>query len=246
MSQSEFIFYIRHPLATAESGFHQEVKRHKRTKPLEIDKDLGFNNLVTISEIAKEFDCKIHFRYFDEAQFEGKTLLSDFSACLPANIPSPSEVKRLNTQYSPGAISLMRCCNEFADESLLRELDTYLQKESEKESAFSFISENEFFEVQKIICGQVDNIAKRYSSINSDKLKKLVENYKIPPTCTKEKINIDILRLLKNAPESVKKKLYMQVRDKASAKVKELIISGMAIGWPQRVYYSLLKMFDKF
>lgn len=239
LQSAEFVFYIRHPLATAESGFHQEVKRHKRTEPFKIPQDIGFNNLLFISELAKEFNCKIHYRYFNQCLFKNGSLLDDFASCIPTKVSPPKTVQRLNTQYSPGAIALMRLCNKFADDKLLCDLDTYLQMDSEQQASFSFISKEAFDTAQEKIGQQVATIAKQNPGLDADKLSTLVDCYECPPSCSPDAVRKDLTRLLSGAPIGITRQLYLQARNRASSNVRKEIIRGMKLSWLRRLFYSL-------
>lgn len=194
--QAKYIFYIRHPLAIAESGFHQEVKRHNRTTPFSIRHPLTFASLDIVERIAAEFNCSVEYRYFDKVLYTGGTLLSDFATSIGSDIRAPTKVRKLNTQYSPGAISLMMACNKFASESLKTQLDTFLQKYSESYPAFSFVSSQEFNAINNAL---VEGLNKRhYESASPDKkqLTKLVASYQVPQNCDERAERIDIYRIV--------------------------------------------------
>lgn len=192
-----YLFYIRHPVAALESSFHQEVKRHRRIEAFSFPKQLGFNNLAIVSRLAKEFNINVNFRFYSEALFNGGSLLSDFATAFPRFLAPPLTSKRLNTQYSPGALMLMRLCNEFASDWLLRDLDFWLQKDSECIDNFSLISPALLEQADAQLSQALKQIAVSDKYIDSGKLKALIEGYKIPAFCNESDMMCDFERVLK-------------------------------------------------
>ncbi|APD87595.1 hypothetical protein BM527_16670 [Alteromonas sp. Mex14] len=216
---AEFIFYVRHPLAILESSFHQEVKRHNRTSAFFIPKSIGFSNLNIIKKLSKEFSVTVTYRYFDYKQFINGSLLSDFASTVGLKLATPEKVERLNTQYSPGAITLMQRCNAFAGETLRKKLDMFLQRDSELVPAFSFIRPDEFEEIQAEIMKQAEELADQDKTLSSRAMTSLVLNYKKPPTVADDTCNNDLYRVLdtliktqpslaRNLQEECSKNLY--------------------------------------
>lgn len=193
---AQYIFYIRHPLALAESGFHQEVKRHDRTKNFRLSSPLGFTALNLVEGMAKAFQAQVNFRYFDDSLYEGGSLLSDFAHTISSNVDVPNEVKKLNTQYSPGAVKLMMACNAFATKTLRGDLDKFLQRYSENQPAFSFITEKQHADTKYALIKEVH--ARQYNEYSPSKthLLQLIEAYQPPESCSEERQSEDLKNVL--------------------------------------------------
>jgi len=177
LPKSKFIFYIRHPIASLESSFHQEVKRHGRTKNFTLPRDLGFYNLLVISHLSRAFGVEVEYRYYGNETFEGGTLFTDFARCFDSFIDPPKSSKRLNTQYSAGALRLMRAANSVAEKALLQELDLFLQKESEKVDNFSLLSLKEVSEFQKKLGKHTENLLSTDAKLEREKMYRLLSSY---------------------------------------------------------------------
>lgn len=241
---AQYIFYIRHPLAINESGFHQEVKRHGRTKPFVIPDNIGFNNLAFIQSVAKEFNVHITYRFFEESLFEGGNLLSDFAKA--ANIPliAPDTVKRLNTQYSPGALKLMLVCNKFASPALRRDLDVVLQKDSESISAFSVVTKEQYRVTQLKLKEDARRLSVREERLDVALMESLIESYKKPKTISDENALFDLQRVLnilsKNEPK-LSRRLYKELAQyRESDDECKLIQSSLRVGWYVKLWCLLL------
>ncbi|WP_334022376.1 hypothetical protein [Alteromonas sp. S015] len=215
LPNAQYIFYIRHPLAIAESGFHQQVKRHDRTKPFRISSTLDFDTLNLAEALAKAFHTPVNFRYFDDSLYEGGSLLSDFACTINSNIDVPSEVRKLNTQYSPGAVKLMMACNEFATKTLRRDLDKFLQRYSEDQPAFSFISKKQHSDSQQALITAVN--ARQYDEYSPSKtrLLQLVNAYEPPMSCSEQRQSEDfenVLHALYRNNVALAAKLYKEAK----------------------------------
>lgn len=247
-SGAEFIFYVRHPLAIVESSFHQEVKRHNRTNVFSIPKSIGFNSLNFIARLGEEFGVNITYRYFDHTQFINGSLLSDFSSTIGLNLDTPNNVERLNTQYSPGAITLMLKCNAFATEKTRKDLDMFLQRDSELVPAFSFIESDEFAEIQTKIMHQADALANQDDNLSSKAMASLVFNYKKPPTVTASERNRDLLRvldtLIKTQP-SLARKLRKECSKNLHVESADEIYQYLKLNWNGRLREYLRYFFSK-
>ena len=138
IDEAEFLFYIRHPLSNVESGFHQEVKRHKRILPFNIPKKVRFYHLEVLAEISSEFAPKIKFGYFEKSLFVDQSLIADFLSMIPEVKKLKPEDRVINTQYCYEAIEFMRACNSFATDRQLTVLDKHLQRFSQSQPKFSF------------------------------------------------------------------------------------------------------------
>lgn len=197
LPSADYIFYIRHPLALAESGYHQEVKRHGRTCSFQLPIKLDFHQLKVVSLLAKEFDVNITYRYFGEATFEGGTLYSDFSKCMPYFIRPPVVSRKLNTQLSAGALELKRIANEVADEETLNQLDFFLQKISEDKPSFSLIPHSNVEQLKR----DLEISAKAISLINPqldiEKLRKLLYRFEPAPFCSEHEMKADLEKVVK-------------------------------------------------
>lgn len=236
---AEFIFYVRHPIALAESGFHQEVKRHGRIKPFSLPKNVSFQNLNIVKSLASEFDCKITYRYYDREQFFSGNLISDFLHTIGSQITAPKIARKLNTQYSPGAINLMLECNSFASTSLLKELDLFLQRYSEGIEAFSFISNKDFEESQIKLKKMASELSDKAETLDANAICALVDNYKKPKTCSDNLVDSDLRNLLIVMSDS-SPALYRTLYKELSTTENSDLIRLMSVRWYTKVWCKLL------
>lgn len=213
----DYVFYIRHPLAITESGFHQEVKRHQRTQPFFIPQSIGFNSLEFVKSVSEEFGCRVSYRYYDDCLFEGGGLVADFVSTIGVTESIKVTKKRLNTQYSPGSIALMIKCNHFASEALRRQLDFVLQRYSEDIPSFSFVTNEDFQLLQDKVRQQAKQLADTSSAIDETKLLFLANNYDKPPTVTSEQVNLDLSHLIKHIRRD-SPSLFMALHDELMSK----------------------------
>ncbi|BFT31568.1 hypothetical protein D210916BOD24_27440 [Alteromonas sp. D210916BOD_24] len=242
--KAEYIFYIRHPLGVAESSFHQEVKRHNRTVPFSISSNIGFSNLLIVNSLAKEFECQITYRFYDEKQFINGSLLSDFAHAIRTKVPVPVNAKKVNTQYSPGAIVLMLKCNTFASEKLRRELDMFLQGYSENIGAFSFVSPSEFNDIQCKLKSQVEQLTETDQSLDYKSMVSLIDHYKKPPMCSEAEINKDLSciidTMMKFAP-TLARSLYQEISQSADETTDDLL-RHFNFSWYQKWLFKLVSL----
>lgn len=236
---AEFIFYIRHPIALAESGFHQEVKRHRRIEPFSLQKNLSFQNLNIVKSLASEFGCKVTYRYYDKKQFVSGNLISDFLHTIGSQTAAPKIAKRLNTQYSPGAIKLMLECNSFASTSLLRELDLFLQRYSEGVGAFSFISNKDFEESQIKLKKLASELSEAEETLNANAIYALVDNYKKPKTCSDDMVDSDLRNLLAVMSDSCPA-LYRTLYKELSTAENSDLTKLLNVSWFTKAWYKTL------
>lgn len=211
--RATYIFYIRHPIHEIESNYHQEVKRHRHKALFKLPSSVGFNKLVIVSNMARSFGVSIMFRYFDETTFEGGSLYKDFNSCIPNFISPPKQEKKLNTQFSVGALELMRRANHFAEDSTLSKLDLILQNFSEDKPSFSFISPKEVEALQRFSMDSAEKIAELDKQVDTNKIRLLVENFSQSPFYNRDKIQdelIDVVRFLKAKEPLLAHKLYKQ------------------------------------
>lgn len=192
---AKFIFYIRHPIPSLESAFHQEVKRHGRTKDFSLPRDLGFYNLSVMSRLSRAFGVEVEYRYYGNKTFEGGTLYTDFARCFDSFIEPPKSSKRLNTQYSAGALRLMRAANSVAEIALLQELDLFLQKESEKVDNFSLLSVKDVSEFQKKLGKHTETLLSNDVKLEREKMYRLLSSYEHVGD-VHEKVVLDDLKCL--------------------------------------------------
>ncbi|MDO6569270.1 hypothetical protein Q4561_19570 [Alteromonas sp. 1_MG-2023] len=178
LDDAKFIFYIRHPIAVLESGYHQGVKRHLKTEKFSTPTSISFSNLNVISRITTEINANVEYRFFDEKLFDGESLHSDFSACFSNFISAPVNEKRLNTQYSAGALTLMRMVNGFGDNFLRTELDFWLQRDSESQPNFSLIPPDKIGNLQIKLMHEATKLKQCTPNMNGTKLDALLEQYK--------------------------------------------------------------------
>lgn len=215
LPEAKFIFYIRHPLAISESAFHQQVKRHLRTKDYILPKDMAFTSLKTIAYFAEQFSISVDYRFFAQRLFKDGTLLRDFAHCI--GLPSPHTVDdtRLNTKYSPGAVSIMRCCNGFSTPDLLRDLDIFLQRYSESYPSYSLIDELDMNKVKESITQNIALITDRYPTIDKEKLVRLADTYEEPAKISQLEVQRDvalIFSILKRDSKTLCRRLYFQAK----------------------------------
>ena len=242
--QAEFIFYIRHPLSIAESGFHQEVKRHQRTLAFSIPDSISFSNLKIVQSLADEFDCKITYRYYDEHLFEGGSLIADFARLINTKIQVSDGIKRLNTQYSPGAITLMMTCNKFASDALRRELDIFLQRYSEKYPPFSFISDEKSKEITSIFIAEASKLANSNPSIEPQKIRALVNNYQKPSACSAKEFEQDLQQILyeiSNDSPNLAMKLYQEILKSGEFSKYVDLAQNIEIKWYQKLWLKVFR-----
>ncbi|MDC8833023.1 hypothetical protein [Alteromonas gilva] len=247
LSTAKYVFYIRHPLAITESSFHQEVKRHSRTKDFTVPPTIGFDNLKLVSQLSADFDCDVEYRFFSHNLYKGGSLLSDFAACIGTTIQAPKDIKRLNSQYSPGAITLMRMCNSFADQQLKRALDVHLQKHSEDVPAFSFVSDEQRITVLKNIRDEMDKLVLMYPGIDKKRLERLVDGYELPQQFDakmRDKALTNTLAELIEQDEMLALSLYKQARyQPGNANAKE-IISRLKLSNAIKIKFKFYIMID--
>ena len=236
--KARYLFYVRHPLSSLESGYHQEVKRHKRTSDFIFPNVLGFNNLMVVARLAKEFNVDITYRFYSDKLFEKGSIFSDFAANFRQFVRPPKEVKRLNTQYSPGALMLMRLCNQFADDKLLRSLDFWLQKDSEQIPNFSLISPELVSEANIQIKEAINQIASIEKNICVQKLTELANDYRLPDYCTKDKMEQDLVRVLKKISKQrprLANDIIEQCLNKSADEVQQRLIPHLTLSVANRI-----------
>ncbi|MBJ2130916.1 hypothetical protein JC525_18470 [Alteromonas sp. IB21] len=218
LPSSKYIFYIRHPISSLESGFHQEVKRHGRTADFSVPQKITFTNLSIISNLARAFGVDIVYRYYGDKSFEGGSLYSDFSCCFEEFIPPPKLEKRLNTQYSAGALQLMRFANTFAEKWLLRELDFFLQKESENRENFSLLSSSDVAELKHALKESAMKVLSAEKNLDENKFNALLASFDHLPFYNESETVKDlkfVLDRLKNKRLDLALALNKQISHKA-------------------------------
>lgn len=174
---AQYIFYVRNPLAALESGFHQEIKRHKRTKAFTLPSKLSFQPLQLLAKTSREFSPDLTISYFDSKLFKHGSLIEDFVSLLPKKLRIAPSDQRINTQYCIEAIELMRFCNHFANDALLSRLDKFFQKYSQTQPVFSYISKDDCKAFEKELKQQVGALKVHLPQINSEKMYQIIDNY---------------------------------------------------------------------
>lgn len=177
LPNAEFIFYVRHPLSALESGYHQQVKRHKYTRPFAMPSKISFQQLDILTKVAREFSPKLLISYFDEKLFYNGSLISDFLHLLPQKSNITANVERVNSQYCHEAIELMRFCNHFASNDVLARLDKFLQEYSQSQSSFSYITKNDVNTFSSNMQYQAKLLAEQVPQLKIDKMIQLIANY---------------------------------------------------------------------
>lgn len=249
LDDARFIFYIRHPIAILESGYHQGVKRHLKTSEFTTPTSISFSNLKVVSRIASEINAHVEYRFFDENIFEGGTLHSDFAACFSHFISPPINEKRLNTQYSAGALMLMRMVNGFGDNFLRTELDFWLQRDSESQPNFSLIHPDRIGALQVELIQEADKLKQCTPNINGTKLDSLLEQYKHVNYYTNdeciEDFNRVLLKLRQSSPLLVSS-ILSQCRTADNIKNFELLKQGFGVKDSSLKYIQIANWFLKF
>ncbi|WP_049786944.1 hypothetical protein [Brumicola nitratireducens] len=177
LPNAEFIFYVRHPLSALESGYHQQVKRHKYTRPFAMPSKISFQQLDILTKMAKEFSPKLLISYFDEKLFHNGSLINDFLHLLPKKSNITANVERINSQYCHEAIELMRFCNHFASNDLLARLDKFLQEYSQSQPSFSYITKTDVNNFSSDMQHQAKLLAKQVPQLRLEKMMQIITNY---------------------------------------------------------------------
>jgi len=249
LDDARFIFYIRHPIAVLESGYHQGVKRHMKTEKFATPTSISFSNLKVISRISTEINANVEYRFFDEKLFDGGSLHSDFSACFSDFISAPTNERRLNTQYSAGALILMRMVNGFGDKFLRTELDFWLQRDSETQPNFSLIPPDKIDNLQIKLMQEADKLKQCTPNINGTKLDTLLEQYKHLNYYTNDESTEDfnrvLLKLRQSSPLLVSS-ILSQCRTADDIENFELLKKGFGVKGSSLKYIQIANWFLKF
>lgn len=249
LDDARFIFYIRHPIAVLESGYHQGVKRHMKTEKFATPTSISFSNLTVISRISTEINANVEYRFFDEKLFDGGSLHSDFSACFSDFISAPTNERRLNTQYSAGALILMRMVNGFGDKFLRTELDFWLQRDSETQPNFSLIPPDKIDNLQIKLMQEADKLKQCTPNINGTKLDTLLEQYKHLNYYTNDESTEDfnrvLLKLRQSSPLLVSS-ILSQCRTADDIENFELLKKGFGVKGSSLKYIQIANWFLKF
>jgi hypothetical protein len=177
LPNARFIFYVRHPLSALESGFHQQVKRHKYTKPFAIPSKISFQQLEILAKVSREFSPKLSISYFDDKLFHNGSLINDFLHLLPQKSNITADVQRVNSQYCYEAIELMRFCNRFVSNDILAHLDKFLQEYSQTQPLFSYITETDVNTFSGDMAQQAKRLSEQLPQLKIDKMMQVISNY---------------------------------------------------------------------
>ena len=178
-ADAKYVFYIRHPLSMLESGYHQGIKRHKRTEPFMLPSpaNMKFQQLDMFLNIALEFKSELVYGYFDKSLFKNGSLIEDFMNLIDINLPIEYDNKLVNNQYCYEASEFMRQCNSFASDWVLGKLDRYLQFYSSNRPAFTFIHTSERSKLNRIIEKNSKGLIDKAKGLDLDKITSLTNNY---------------------------------------------------------------------
>ena len=248
LDDARFIFYIRHPIAILESGYHQGVKRHLKTEEFTTPSSISFSNLKVVSRIASEINANIEYRFFDEKLFEGGSLHSDFAACFSHFLPAPINERRLNTQYSAGALMLMRMVNGFGDNFLRTELDFWLQRDSESQPNFSLIPPDRISSLQIKLTQEANMLKQCTPNINGPKLDSLLEQYKHVNYYTNDECTEDFNRVLcklRHSSPLLVSSILSQCRRANDIKSYEVLKKGFGVTDSKLKYIPIINWFLK-
>ena len=177
LRDATFVFYIRHPLASLESGYQQEVKRHMRVSTFFLPERMRFGALWYIADIAQEFSVKVAYRLYDSQLFEGGNLISDFVSLLGCGSHLPITNRRVNEGYCYESLELKRFFNQFIDIDTASELDKWLQSKASQAFAFTLVTEADTARVQEHLKDDAAALVERYPQLDKDALSTLINNF---------------------------------------------------------------------
>lgn len=173
-----YIFYIRHPLSALQSGYNQEIKRHKRTQPFVLPKNINFAHLEILYIIASEFNVDIRCRPYDKNMFINGSIIDDVLSCVDKSLSLKTSSAEINSQYSFEAMEFMRAANNFATDPTLIELDLFLQEYSVGKPKFSCISPNDVKLHNELLLKDTDHLLE-FFSISKEQMRTVLENFKV-------------------------------------------------------------------
>lgn len=239
-----FIFYVRHPLAALQSGYNQEVKRHKRTSCFNIPKSIKFYNLYLLYKVSSEFDINFEIRLFDKQLFVNNSLISDFLSCLPKPIVPDAQVNDVNIQYCYEAMEFMRTVNNFASADTLNDLDIFLQHYSIDKPKFSLISSEQAKAYNKKLLEDSFELAD-FFSISREKIRILIENFTVTDEMfysqDKEVEFNGIIKALKKHNLELLERLAQELK-KGELESSNLGLGSFAVSRIERFLYKLKKL----
>lgn len=177
LSNAKFIFYVRHPLTTLESSYHQQVKRHRRTTPFGTINNASFSQLEYIKELLHVFSVEVEFRYFSPNLFIGGNIISDFCDAISASRVNTKSAPTINRKYALEALELMRICNAFASKSTLSKLDQWLQNYSETRESESLITKEMNERLKPMMYKHAQTLGDSLPSLDNEKLKAIITEY---------------------------------------------------------------------
>ncbi|MBT0585037.1 sulfotransferase domain-containing protein [Alteromonas oceanisediminis] len=173
LPQAKYVFYIRHPLDLIESSYHQEVKRHQRVAPFNLADNTRFSRLCAFLMVCSEMSIEPMLRFYDCELQRGSSLIADFTDVLGIRSITPINNQKINSRFGFGELELMRFCNQFFDPKqmkrldswLLRSLDFWLQRESQNQAPFSFISRAQAEASKRSMLDQLSGITQVYPEL---------------------------------------------------------------------------------
>lgn len=188
---AKFIFYIRHPLSVLESGYNQQVKRHRKTEEFRAPSKVKFNHLETLVTIASKFEVDVMYRFYNFSDSKSNNIFKDFSTCFDDFIEPPIEFKKINTKFSPGSLELMRLSNSVASRVVLEELDLILQRMSESHIDFSLMDDSHFNRLNNFLDEEKEKLISRVKTLDREQFSRLLTSYKNAETLDYEAVTND-------------------------------------------------------
>ncbi|WDT85585.1 sulfotransferase domain-containing protein [Alteromonas sp. 009811495] len=188
---AKFIFYVRHPLSVLESGYNQQVKRHRKTEKFTVPDRVKFTHLETLLAVAAKFNVEIVYRFYDFSTPIDNNIFKDFSSCFESFIEAPREFKKVNTKFSPGSLELMRLSNCIASDLVLEELDLILQGISESYADFSLMSKSDFINLNDSLEREKERLISIAPELDEKRFTQLLTSYRNAETLSSDAINED-------------------------------------------------------
>lgn len=176
LPEARFVFYIRHPLQSLESGYRQEVKRHQRTDALVLPPVVKFQSLSVMAEVVKEFETRLELGYFEKTLFRGGHLLADFATLISPTLQTDTMPRYINPSYNFAQLELMRLCNRFCDQDTLKQLDLWLQRQSQQQVPYTLLAASDIARAQQQLRTQVDALCLSLPSVDKNKLLCLLDS----------------------------------------------------------------------
>jgi len=177
LPSAQYIFFIRHPIPLFESGYHQQIKRHRRTNEYRAPNQMFFNNLNVISRLSREFGVTVTYKFYDQIVPGSQGIYEAIASCFKTFIDPPAVDTKINSKFTPGALTLMREANKFASKNMRFELDRWLQCYSEGKPDFSLTSKDALNKISQHLMEQVEKLTASDPSLEREQLLALIKNY---------------------------------------------------------------------